>query len=277
MRSGVLAGLVGLSLALAAVSLGQTLPSTTSGSGAAQATTSAAPANGRVIGKLGQAIVDTKIRASRSSSARVFSTAKAFQYLVVNTTDNPQWLSVVLVNGKSGFVLADDVISLPYDVVMPNSGGSVTTASRSSTRTSNPAGGTGTVGATQEVQEMLNFSYRFIGTPYRWGGNSLTGGIDCSAFVQQVFRRRGVNLPRTAAEQARVGTPVARIEDLRPGDRLYFWEYRRRTIGHTGIFMGFFPDGGAYFIHSSSNNRGIATDDLRVKKWRDLLVSARRD
>jgi hypothetical protein len=41
--------------------------------------------------------------------------------------------------------------------------------------------------------------------------------------------------------------------------------------------MGFFPDGGAYFIHSSSNNRGIATDDLRVKKWRDLLVSARRD
>jgi hypothetical protein len=48
-------------------------------------------------------------------------------------------------------------------------------------------------------------------------------------------------------------------------------------IGHCGIFMGFHPDGGAYFIHSSSNNRCIDTDDLRNQKWRDTLVGARRD
>ena len=48
-------------------------------------------------------------------------------------------------------------------------------------------------------------------------------------------------------------------------------------MGHTGIFLGFFKDGGAYFIHSSSGRHGVATDDLRDPKWRRILVDARRD
>ncbi|MCG9894787.1 MAG: C40 family peptidase, partial [Fimbriimonadaceae bacterium] len=118
--------------------------------------------------------------------------------------------------------------------------------------------------------------FNYIGTRYVWGGNSLTGGIDCSGFVKELYEGIGVNLPRTAREQARVGKPIERLEDLRAGDRLYFWDRRRGYIGHTGIFLGYHPDGGAYFIHSSSNNRGVATDDLRNPKWRNILVGARR-
>jgi cell wall-associated NlpC family hydrolase len=104
----------------------------------------------------------------------------------------------------------------------------------------------------------------------------LTNGIDCSGFVQQLFGKIGVDLPRTAAEQAKVGKKIERLEDLQPGDRLYFWDKKRGKIGHTGIFLGFFKDGGAYFIHSSTNNKGVDTDDLRSKKWLNMLVAARR-
>ncbi|HXH60610.1 MAG TPA: NlpC/P60 family protein, partial [Fimbriimonadaceae bacterium] len=96
------------------------------------------------------------------------------------------------------------------------------------------------------------------------------------AFVKDVFADIGVELPRTAAEQYKVGTPVTRLEDLKPGDRLYFWDNKRGIIGHTGIFVGFQSDGGAYFIHSSKSRGGVATSDLRNPMWRRLLVAARR-
>ncbi|MBX3096262.1 MAG: C40 family peptidase [Fimbriimonadaceae bacterium] len=238
------------------------------------------PAGGAVIGKLGQSIIATKIYSTRSTSGRVYWTTKANDYLVVNTTDNPQWLSVILQNGTLGYVMADQVASLPYDVVVPEEQAARLRQQQTTTTTTTSRGSAPnrtSPGAEAGVQQMLNFSYQFVGTPYRWGGTSLTGGIDCSAFVQAVCKERGIRLPRTAAEQAKVGTPVERLEHLQPGDRLYFWDSRRRMIGHCGIFMGFFADGGAYFIHSSSNNRGVDTDDLRDAHWRNMLVGARRD
>lgn len=226
----------------------------------------------KTIGKLGQAIEKGVIYNTRSSSkGRVLSRVKQFQYLVVNKTDNPAWISVVLVNGRLGYMKSDLVAELPYDVQVPKSmlGG---TTSRGGTGRS-----TGAVVTDSSKQAMLEQSFNYIGTPYKWGGNSLTGGIDCSGFVKELYEGLGVNLPRTARQQAKVGQPVERLEDLQPGDRLYFWDKKRGYIGHTGIFLGFFQDGGAYFIHSSSNNKGVATDDLRNKKWRDMLVGARRD
>ncbi|MFX8899346.1 NlpC/P60 family protein, partial [Acinetobacter baumannii] len=72
-------------------------------------------------------------------------------------------------------------------------------------------------------QKAIQESFRYIGTPYKWGGQSLTGGIDCSAFVQTLYGKEGIALPRTAREQALVGQKVERLEQLQPGDRLYFW------------------------------------------------------
>ena len=142
-----------------------------------QATGGAQP-NTKVIGKLGQAINTSKIYAGMNTNARVYWTVKPNDYIVVNpVANNDKWLSVILKNGSTGYILAVDVASLPYDVRIPVTQNlqQTTTAGRSSI---------------QDVQGMLNFSYQFVGTPYKWGGNSLTNGIDCSAFVQQVFRRR---------------------------------------------------------------------------------------
>jgi len=71
-----------------------------------------------------------------------------------------------------------------------------------------------------------------VGIPYRWGGTSPGEGFDCSGLVVYVYRRLGVRLPRTAAEQFSVGRPVPR-RDLRPGDLVFFAD-----LSHVGLYVG---------------------------------------
>ena len=222
----------------------------------------------RVVGVLGQSIEPTEIRVNMDSKSRVLSRVQSYQYLVLNKTKFDAWYSVLLINGKTGFIKSDLVVQLPYNVEMPVRQTQQLTSRSGSNRKPSNSG--------SNVDSMLDYSFNFIGTPYKWGGNDLEKGIDCSGFVQQLYGGIGVNLPRTAAQQAKVGQPIERLEHLQKGDRLYFWDKKRGKIGHTGIFLGFFQDGGAYFIHSSSNNKGVDVDDLRTEKWRNMLVAARR-
>ncbi len=89
------------------------------------------------------------------------------------------------------------------------------------------AGTTGGIAA-RAVAAALSFK----GTPYVYGGTSKSG-IDCSGLVQAAYRAAGITLPRTAAAQASMGTPVT-IKDLRPGDVLTYY----KPITHIAIFVG---------------------------------------
>jgi cell wall-associated NlpC family hydrolase len=107
-----------------------------------------------------------------------------------------------------------------------------------------------------------------INTPYLWGGTT-TYGIDCSAFVQTVFRRAlGIELPRTSIMQSTVGDEVGR-EDLRFGDLVFFNTIGRR-ISHVGIYLG-----ESYFAHSSSNG-GVKVSSLNEDYYYSRFVTARR-
>lgn len=80
------------------------------------------------------------------------------------------------------------------------------------------------------------------GTPYVWGGNSLTGGIDCSGLVQQVYAKLGVKLPRVTYDQAKSGRRVG-LGELLPGDLVFFNTGSNDpngigTYGHVGIYIG---------------------------------------
>jgi cell wall-associated NlpC family hydrolase len=59
------------------------------------------------------------------------------------------------------------------------------------------------------------------GTPYVWGGNSLTKGVDCSGLVQQVYSQLGINVPRTTYEQAKSGQ-IINLNSLQPGDLVFY-------------------------------------------------------
>jgi cell wall-associated NlpC family hydrolase len=79
-------------------------------------------------------------------------------------------------------------------------------------------------------------------TPYVWGGNSLTKGIDCSGLIQQVYKQLGINLPRVTYEQAKFGKPVP-LNQLRPGDLVFFNTGKNDpngigVNGHVGLYIG---------------------------------------
>jgi cell wall-associated NlpC family hydrolase len=224
--------------------------------------TASASGGKRVLGKLGQALRDVGIHSRMNDGSHVYYRTKQFEYLVVNPTRSAEWTSVVLQNGSKGYIPTDAVAVLPYNVLQnapQRSSRSNDLASRGSNYL--PPGLPG---------DVAGLATQYIGTPYKWGGEDLGSGIDCSGFVKKMFGEIGVNLPRTAAEQALVGEPITRLEDLQRGDRLYFWEAKRSKIGHTGIYLG-----NGYFVHSSSGKGGVATSPL-TRGWVKILVAARR-
>jgi cell wall-associated NlpC family hydrolase len=219
----------------------------------------------KVLGRLGQTVSSASIYASKSTRSRVYFKVKAYEYLIVRSPQG-NWTPVVMENGSLGYLPNTKVAVLPYNVTTGGLSGG--TKNSSGGRVTAPTPSRGQSGSKARTAER---ALEYIGTPYKWGGNDLNRGIDCSGLVQQLFGEIGIDLPRTAREQALVGQPIKYIQDLQAGDRLYFWDKKRGRIGHTGIYMG-----NNFFVHSSVNNKGVATDDLRNPKWRAMLVSARR-
>ncbi|HTF82261.1 MAG TPA: C40 family peptidase [Cytophagales bacterium] len=80
---------------------------------------------------------------------------------------------------------------------------------------------------------LKNNAYKFLGTPYLWGGKS-NFGIDCSGFVQQVFKMSGIQLLRDAYQQATQGTEVL-FEERQAGDLAFFGESGKIT--HVGLLL----------------------------------------
>ena len=120
-----------------------------------------------------------------------------------------------------------------------------------------------------DADELISNAMGFIGVAYRFGGTSPTG-FDCSGFMQYVFRKAfAVNLPRTSAAQASVGTYVSRSE-LRPGDMVFFRTHGSR-ISHVGMYIG-----NDRFIHAPRTGKRIEITSLSSKYWNARYATARR-
>jgi cell wall-associated NlpC family hydrolase len=108
----------------------------------------------------------------------------------------------------------------------------------------------------------------YMGTPYVWGGNTKRG-IDCSGLVKNAFASAGYRLPRTAAEQSKIGQKVDPSQ-LREGDRLYFSASGSR-VDHTGLFLG-----NGLFVHASGSGRSVIVSNLYDSRNWNIFVGARR-
>lgn len=89
-------------------------------------------------------------------------------------------------------------------------------------------------------QEVVNYALQFVGNPYVWGGTSLTGGADCSGFVQSVYAHFGVSLSRTSESQMYDGVGVS-YADAQPGDLICYGS-------HIAIYMG-----NGQIVHASNS------------------------
>ncbi|UBV42056.1 C40 family peptidase [Deinococcus taeanensis] len=109
-----------------------------------------------------------------------------------------------------------------------------------------------------------------LDTPYVFGGSSPTG-TDCSGFVLQVFTPLGFSLPRTSAEQARVGQDVP-LAELSAGDLVFFDTGGTGRVSHVGIYLG-----DDQFISANSYRGRVSVDRLSADRyWAPRFVGARR-
>ena len=97
--------------------------------------------------------------------------------------------------------------------------------------------------------DLVNYSKQFLGNPYVWGGTSLTNGADCSGFVQSIFKKYGVSLPRTSSAQSTVGSKVS-LSEAQPGDLVFYAKNGR--VNHVAIYIG-----NGQVIHASNARTGI--------------------
>jgi cell wall-associated NlpC family hydrolase len=113
---------------------------------------------------------------------------------------------------------------------------------------------------------ICDYAKKWIGTKYVWGGNSLTKGIDCSGFVQQVYKHFGYTTPRVSRDMAKKYTKIS-IDELKPGDLIFYGRVKDNYINHVGIYIG-----NGQVIHSSTNYNGV---DISSMYFYSILKCAR--
>lgn len=123
------------------------------------------------------------------------------------------------------------------------------------------------------ADSILERGFTLVGTPYRYGGQSIKTGFDCSGFVGYLFRKEaGIELPRSTREMISLNAPKIKRSELEPGDLVFFNNRGRGRVSHAGIYIG-----DDQFIHSSSSRSGgVRVDSLDDAYWRASFMQAKR-
>lgn len=122
----------------------------------------------------------------------------------------------------------------------------------------------------EEAGDVIMHAMGLLGVAYHFGGSSPNQGLDCSGFIQYVFKNSmRVNLPRTAAQMAKTGHGVER-EHLKAGD-LVFFNTRGFPNSHVGLFIG-----NDKFMHAPRAGKNVEVVSLSSKYWSARFNGARR-
>ena len=114
---------------------------------------------------------------------------------------------------------------------------------------------------------LIGRAIAWLGTRYIWGGISKKG-VDCSGLTKLLYKSEGVDLPRTAKQQFKVGQAVSK-SSLLPGDLVFF--NTRGPISHVGMYIG-----NGQFVHAANPRRGVRVDKLDSGYYLKRFAGARR-
>ena len=110
-----------------------------------------------------------------------------------------------------------------------------------------------------KVSPLISTAKSYIGVPYQFGGTT-PKAFDCSGYLQYIFAKQGISIPRTADEQYKLGLRTKTSKELVPGDLVFFETYEKGA-SHCGLYLG-----GGEFIHTSSS-KGVRIDKLTDEYW----------
>ena len=110
---------------------------------------------------------------------------------------------------------------------------------------------------------LVQLARQQVGLKYKYGSVRPGLAFDCSGLVKWVMAAFDLHLPRTAAEQARLGIEVPKdTAQLLPGDLLFFGMGRRVT--HIGIYVG-----EGKYVHAANRRKGVIESELArvTSRW----------
>lgn len=186
--------------------------------------------------------VNVNLRAGAGTDAKVLKiTTKGDNFRVKNVDGN--WVEV-LYSGQSAYICKDFVtvkeITLEDGETTPEE---------------------------PEEPGIAEIAANYLGKPYVYGASG-PNAFDCSGFTKYVYQSLGITLPRVAASQATVGTPVSR-DNLKEGDLVFF--ANGGYIDHVGIYVG-----NGKMIHAGSSSASICYADLSTPYFAARYAGARR-
>lgn len=121
--------------------------------------------------------------------------------------------------------------------------------------------------------QVVNYGKQYMGTPYKFGASTSTTRVfDCSSFMKHIFKKYGVNLPRTSAAQSKVGKAVSK-SNLKAGDLVFFSSGSRangRNVTHVAVYMG-----NGKILHTYGKP-GVTISNLNSGNWKKTYLKARR-
>jgi cell wall-associated NlpC family hydrolase len=130
------------------------------------------------------------------------------------------------------------------------------------------------------VNGIVDLAKKYLGTPYSWGGGGKSGpskgfgrgantvGFDCSSFIQFLYAKYGVDIPRVTYDQVKVGQKIDR-QNLQPGDAVFF--AHGGDVGHVGMYIG-----NGKFIHAPRTGDVIKISSLDDSYYSQHFYGGRR-
>jgi hypothetical protein len=104
--------------------------------------------------------------------------------------------------------------------------------------------------------ELVRTARRFIGVPYRWGGEDRQKGFDCSGLTMVCYRLNGLNLPRNSRSQFANGRWIPKAK-LKKGDLVFFATRGGNRVSHVGMYIG-----AGQFIHAPRTGKKVRIEKM---------------
>ncbi|WP_243297620.1 C40 family peptidase [Bacillus litorisediminis] len=127
-----------------------------------------------------------------------------------------------------------------------------------------------------QIDTIIETGLLYLGTPYLFNSSPYQSKtFDCSSFIQFIFYKNGISLPRNSRQQFEAGKKI-QLQQIKRGDLLFFTTKKRKKkkglekIGHVALFLG-----NGEILHTYRKAGKVEVTKLEPY-WNKVLIGARR-